>query len=116
MILLALHLHSLQVGIEFEGQMTLKGTEASAPDVPPDEGVRREPQKGRLPNVYMFIHLLELPIWFYIMYIPSYTFISCFRRTTGPAHRSSKGNWTAEEVKLALWSPKLAYYYAFLIK
>jgi len=28
MILLALHLHSLQVGIEFEGQMTLKGTEA----------------------------------------------------------------------------------------
>jgi len=37
-------------------------------------------------------------------------------RTTGPAHRSSKGNWTAEEVKLALWSPKLAYYYAFLIK
>jgi len=69
MILLALHLHSLQVGIEFEGQMTLKGTEASAPDVPPDEGVRREPQKGRLPN----------------------------GRTTGPAHRSSKGNWTAEE-------------------
>jgi len=69
MILLALHLHSLQVGIEFEGQMTLKGTEASAPDVPPD-GVRREPQKGRLPN----------------------------GRTTGPAHRSSKGNWTAEEM------------------
>ena len=63
MILLALHLHSLQVGIEFEGQMTLKGTEASAPDVPPD-GVRREPQKERLPNGYMFIHLLELPIWF----------------------------------------------------
>jgi len=88
MILLALHLHSLQVGIEFEGQMTLKSTEASAPDVPPDEGVRREPQKGRLPN----------------------------GRTTGPAHRSSKGNWTAEGVKLALWSPKLAYYYAFLIK
>jgi len=84
MILLALHLHSLQVGIEFEGQMTLNGTEASAPD----EGVRREPQKGRLPN----------------------------GRTTGPAHRSSKGNWTAEGVKLALWSPKLAYYYAFLIK
>ena len=100
-----------------EGLMTSKGTEASAPDVPPDEGVRKEPQKGRLPNGYMSIHLLELPIWFYIMCkIPSYTFISCFRRTTGPARRSSKGNWTAEEVKLALWSPKLSYYPAFLIK
>ncbi|XP_039836143.1 transcription factor MYB3R-1-like isoform X4 [Panicum virgatum] len=52
-----------------EGQMTSKGTEASAPAVPPDEGVRKEPQKGRLPN----------------------------GRTTGPARRSSKGNWTAEE-------------------
>ncbi|PAN16651.1 hypothetical protein PAHAL_3G074900 [Panicum hallii] len=52
-----------------EGQMTSKGTEASAPAVPPDEGVRREPQKGRLPN----------------------------GRTTGPARRSSKGNWTAEQ-------------------
>jgi len=48
-----------------EGLMTSKGTEASAPDVPPDEGVRREPRKGRLPNGYMFIHLLEPPIWFY---------------------------------------------------
>jgi len=88
-----------------EGLMTSKGTEASAPDVPPDEGVRREPRKGRLPNGYMFIHLLEPPIWFYfyITCIPSYTFISCFRRITGPARRSSKGNWTAEEVKLALW-------------
>jgi myb proto-oncogene protein len=52
-----------------EGQMTSKGTEASAPAVPPDEVVRREPQKGRLPN----------------------------GRTTGPARRSSKGNWTAEQ-------------------
>ncbi|KAG2615672.1 hypothetical protein PVAP13_3NG044400 [Panicum virgatum] len=52
-----------------EGLMTSKGTEASAPDVPPDEGVRREPRKGRLPN----------------------------GRITGPARRSSKGNWTAEE-------------------
>ncbi|CAN6344846.1 unnamed protein product, partial [Urochloa humidicola] len=47
--------------------MASKGTEASAPAVPPD--VSREPQKGRLPN----------------------------GRTTGPARRSSKGNWTAEE-------------------
>ncbi|CAN6344845.1 unnamed protein product [Urochloa humidicola] len=50
-----------------EKQMASKGTEASAPAVPPD--VSREPQKGRLPN----------------------------GRTTGPARRSSKGNWTAEE-------------------
>jgi hypothetical protein len=99
-----------------EGQMTSKGTEASAPAVPPDEGVRREPQKGRLPNGYMFIHLLEPLVWFYIMRIPSYAFISCFRRTTGPARRSSKGNWTAEQVKLALWSPKLIYEHAFVIK
>ncbi|CAN6346952.1 unnamed protein product [Urochloa humidicola] len=49
--------------------MTSKGTEAAAPAVPPDGGVSREPQKGRLPN----------------------------GRTTGPARRSSKGNWTAEE-------------------
>ncbi|CAN6349346.1 unnamed protein product [Urochloa humidicola] len=52
-----------------EKQMTSKGTEASAPAVPPDVGANREPQKGRLPN----------------------------GRTTGPARRSSKGNWTAEE-------------------
>ncbi|CAN6340139.1 unnamed protein product [Urochloa humidicola] len=47
--------------------MASKGTEASAPAVPPN--VSREPEKGRLPN----------------------------GRTTGPARRSSKGNWTAEE-------------------
>ncbi|CAL5094789.1 unnamed protein product [Urochloa decumbens] len=52
-----------------EKQMTSKGTEASAPAVPAGGGVSREPQKGRLPN----------------------------GRTTGPARRSSKGNWTAEE-------------------
>lgn len=28
------------------------------------------------------------------------------RRTTGPTRRSSKGNWTVEEVKLSLWFPK----------
>ncbi|WVZ97095.1 hypothetical protein U9M48_042656 [Paspalum notatum var. saurae] len=52
-----------------EKQMTSKGTEASAPAVPPDGVVSKEPQKGRLPN----------------------------GRTTGPARRSSKGNWTPEE-------------------
>ncbi|CAN6330978.1 unnamed protein product [Urochloa humidicola] len=50
-----------------EKQIASKDTEASARAVPPD--VSREPQKGRLPN----------------------------GRTTGPACRSSKGNWTAEE-------------------
>jgi hypothetical protein len=39
-----------------------------------------------------------------IFLLNSYTclFISGFRRTTRPARRSSKGNWTLEEVKLAL--------------
>lgn len=46
-----------------------KGAEASAPAVPPDGVVSKEPQMGRLPN----------------------------GRTTGPARRSSKGNWTLEE-------------------
>lgn len=53
-----------------EERKTLKGTESSAPSVPPDGGVSKEPQKGgRLSN----------------------------GRTTGPARRSSKGNWTLEE-------------------
>ncbi|KAG0517430.1 hypothetical protein BDA96_09G088800 [Sorghum bicolor] len=53
-----------------EKQMTSKGTESSSSSVPPDGVVSREPQKGgRLPN----------------------------GRTTGPARRSSKGNWTPEE-------------------
>ncbi|CAL4903503.1 unnamed protein product [Urochloa decumbens] len=51
-----------------EKKMASKGAEASASAVPSD-GVSREPQKGRLPN----------------------------GRTTGPARRSSKGNWSAEE-------------------
>lgn len=56
--------------ITSEKQMTSKGTESSSSSVPPDGGVSREPQKGgRLPN----------------------------GRTTGPARRSSKGNWTPEE-------------------
>ncbi|XP_062181633.1 transcription factor MYB3R-4-like [Phragmites australis] len=48
---------------------TSKGTEASSHTAPPNGGVGSEPQKGRLLN----------------------------GRTTGPARRSTKGNWTPEE-------------------
>ena len=94
-----------------EERKTLQGTESSAPSVPPDGGVSKEPQKGGDCPMGEFLsaywnHSSGFMICIFLLNSYTCLFISGFRRTTGPARRSSKGNWTLEEVKLALWFPK----------
>ena len=90
-----------------EERKTLKGTESSAPSVPPDGGVSKEPKKGGDYPMGEFLsaywnHSSGFMICIFLLNSYTCLFISGFRRTTGPARRSSKGNWTLEEVKLAL--------------